>query len=153
MAASKGEASKVFGWFSNMTSVAGLLTWFGIFITYIRWYEGTKVQPQNINRKELPFTAPLMPWAAYYGLVMVSLVIFFNGWAVFIHGNWDTATFVTSYIPLLLYVVLYFGYKFYNKTSFISLHDMDFITGSRDIEEEEELPPKNLAEKFWRAIM
>jgi len=84
---------------------------------------------------------------------MTSLILFFNGWAVFIHGNWDTATFVTSYIPLVMFVILYFGYRFWNKAKFIPLEDMDFMTGSRDAEEEEELPPKNIGEKMWRAIM
>lgn len=41
MAISSG-AGNVFNWFANMTSVAGLMTWFGICITYIRFYKGMK---------------------------------------------------------------------------------------------------------------
>jgi hypothetical protein len=42
-------SGKVFNWFANMTAVAGLLTWFGISFTYIRFYAGMKAQ--GIDRK------------------------------------------------------------------------------------------------------
>lgn len=151
MSAGAAEAATVFGWFANMTSVAGLLTWWGIFVTYLRWHKGVKVQA--IDKSEFPFRAPFQPYLTYYGLFMTSLILFFNGWAVFIHGNWDTATFITSYIPLLLFVVLYFGYRFIFGAKLINVEDMDFVTGSRDAEEEEELPPRNFIEKFWRSLM
>ncbi|KAH8929967.1 amino acid permease [Atractiella rhizophila] len=151
MAAGAGKAGEVFGWFANMTSVAGLLTWLGIFVTFIRWHQACKLQ--GFSRKALPFKAPFQPYLTYYGLFMVTLIIFFNGWAVFIHGHWDTATFVTSYIPVVLFVVLYVAYRLWNRTSFIALQDIDLYTGSRDIVEEEELPPRNFVEKFWRALM
>ncbi|KAH9473790.1 hypothetical protein Pst134EA_000855, partial [Puccinia striiformis f. sp. tritici] len=35
MASSTGQAGKVFGYLSNMTSVTGLISWAGIFITYV----------------------------------------------------------------------------------------------------------------------
>ena len=66
MAISNG-AGTVFTWFANMTSVAGLLTWFGISITYIRFYKGMKAQ--GIDRTTLPFTTRVQPYAAWYGAI------------------------------------------------------------------------------------
>ncbi|KAH9025057.1 amino acid permease [Lactarius hengduanensis] len=60
-------SGKVFTWFSNMTSVAGLLTWFGISYTYTRFYAGLKAQ--GIDRKGLPFSSRLQPFAAWYSAV------------------------------------------------------------------------------------
>lgn len=51
----------VFNYFANLTSSCGLLTWFGILITYIQWHKGTKAQ--GFDRKSLPFVAPLQPCA------------------------------------------------------------------------------------------
>jgi yeast amino acid transporter len=68
-------SGKVFNWFANMTSVAGLLTWFGICYTYTRFYAGMKAQ--GIDRQTLPFTSPLQPFAAWYatgGCVIICLV-------------------------------------------------------------------------------
>lgn len=57
-------SNKVFGWFSNMTAIAGLMTWFGIGYTYTRWYAGLKAQ--GIDRRTLPFRSPFQPYAAWY---------------------------------------------------------------------------------------
>jgi len=71
MAVSAG-AGKVFTWFSNMTAIAGLVSWFGISLTYIRFYTGLKAQ--NINRKDFPFYSNLQPYAAWYALIACTLI-------------------------------------------------------------------------------
>lgn len=73
MASSNG-AGHVFTWFSNMTSVAGLMTWFGICVTYVRFYKGMKVQ--GMDRKTLPFYSNLQPYAAWYGIFSTVLICF-----------------------------------------------------------------------------
>lgn len=67
-------SSTVFGWFSNMTSVAGLMTWFGICVTYLRFYKGLKAQ--GIERKSLPFASSLQPYAAWYALFATWIICF-----------------------------------------------------------------------------
>jgi len=61
------SAGSVFLWFSNMTAVAGLMTWFGISVTYLRFYKGMQVQ--GIDRKTLPYYTNLQPYAAWWGAV------------------------------------------------------------------------------------
>jgi len=70
----KSGSGKVFNWFANMTSVAGLMTWFGISITYIRFYAGMKAQ--GIDRSKLPYASVLQPFAAWYGAFMCILICF-----------------------------------------------------------------------------
>jgi Amino acid permease len=65
-------AGKVFNWFANMTSIAGLLTWFGISFTYIRFYAGMKAQ--GIDRQTLPFSSRLQPYAAWYSAVFCIII-------------------------------------------------------------------------------
>lgn len=65
-------AGRVFNWFANMTSVAGLLTWFGISCTYIRFYQGLKAQ--GYDRNKLPFTSKLQPYAAWYAASFCFLI-------------------------------------------------------------------------------
>jgi len=92
------SAGKVFGWFANMvcflsmsqcplitifqTAIAGLMTWFGICVTYVRFYAGTKAQ--GIDRSTLPYASKLQPYAAWYGLVSTIIICFFSGFAVFL---------------------------------------------------------------------
>ena len=68
----KAGSGRVFGWFANMTSVAGLMTWFGISFTYLRFYEGLKAQ--NIDRTALPFYSKLQPYAAWYAMISCLVV-------------------------------------------------------------------------------
>ena len=53
---------------------------------------------------------------------------------------------------MALFPILYFAYRFGTKGKVVPVAELDFYSGSRDIEEEEELPPKNFAEKAWRAV-
>ncbi|KEI37867.1 uncharacterized protein L969DRAFT_89104 [Mixia osmundae IAM 14324] len=152
MSAGATSAGTVFGYFANMTSVAGLLTWLGIFLTFIQWEKGTRAT--GLDRKSLAFTAPLMPYLAYYGAFMTSLILITNGFTVFIKidGDFDDATFITSYLPLVMFVILYTGYKLWFKTKWILPADMDFISNSRDCPLEDEVPPRNIVEKVWNWI-
>ncbi|KAL8280450.1 hypothetical protein RQP46_007098 [Phenoliferia psychrophenolica] len=151
MAAGAAEAGTVFNWFANMTSVCGLITWAGIAYTYIRFYNGCKAQ--GIDRSEFPYRAPFQPYAAYYALIFICVILFFNSWEVFATGQWDTATFVTAYLPIFVFPILYLGSRFYFKAGHVPLAAMDFYTGSRDIVEEDEIPPRNFVEKLWQFLM
>ncbi|KAJ3855752.1 amino acid permease [Lentinula lateritia] len=146
-------AGTVFNWFSNMTSIAGLLTWFGINLTYIRFHKGLKAQ--GFDRRKLPYIGPLQPYASWYALFMTVLFCVFSGFDVFLKGEWDTATFVTTYLPLALFPVLYVGAKMYYRQPIIKPQDMDFISNIAEIEAEDydEPPPKNKFEAFWQWLV
>ncbi|KAG1755091.1 amino acid permease [Suillus paluster] len=152
MAVSQG-AGKVFDWLSNMTSVAGLMTWFGISVTYLRFYKGMKVQ--GIDRKTLPYWTNLQPYAAWYGVISTLTICIFSGWSVFLKGNWNTATFVTNYILLIAWPILYVGARFYYRTGPVAAEDMDFKSDLAQIEADtyDEPPPQNKMEAFWRWLM
>jgi len=128
-------AGKVFEWLSTMSSVTGILTWVGILITYLRFDAGVKAQ--NIDREQFPYKSYLRTSGAMYSLVMCCLILLFNSFTVFIHGHWDTATFITGYLPILVFILLYYISKFHQKrigarSTIVGVHEMDFITDSRD---------------------
>ncbi|KAJ7774202.1 amino acid permease [Mycena maculata] len=154
----KSGSGKVFGWFANMTSIAGLMTWFGISLTYIRFYKGMKAQ--GYERKHLPFASPLQPFAAWYAMIFCLVICFFSGFATFLKGEWVAATFVTNYFPLALFPVLYAGAKMYyyrkgHPLSWKKPSEMDFVTDIAEIEAEtyDDPPPKNKLEAFWAWLM
>ena len=79
-------SGKVFNWLANMITITGLLTWIGICYTYIRFYAGMKVQ--GIDRKTLPFSSCLQPYAAWYGGIWC-LVVCFVRVSVSIHSQFS----------------------------------------------------------------
>ncbi|KIM71414.1 hypothetical protein PILCRDRAFT_830350 [Piloderma croceum F 1598] len=148
-----GGSGRVFQWFSSMTSVAGLMTWFGISVTYIRFYQGFKYQ--GFDRSKLPYASKLQPFAAYYAAAGSWLICFFSGWRVFLKGGWNTATFVTNYMPFILFPILYLIWKIKTRVPIVKVADMDFITNIAEIEADtyDEPPPKNKLEAFWAWLM
>ncbi|KAG1866248.1 amino acid permease [Suillus tomentosus] len=152
MAVSKGAGS-VFNWFANMTSIAGLMTWFGISVTYLRFYKGMQVQ--GIDRKTLPYYTNLQPYAAWWGALATVTVCFFSGFSVFLKGEWNTATFITNYILLITWPIMYLGARFYYGTKPVAAQDMDFTSDIAEIlaDTYDEPPPRNKMEAFWQWLM
>ncbi|GAA5935027.1 hypothetical protein JCM1841_000099 [Sporobolomyces salmonicolor] len=132
MSVGSTSAGTVFGYFANMTSVCGLITWAGICLTAIRFNKGLKAQ--GIDRSMLPYRAPLQPYLSYYGLIFCCVILFFNGWEVFVKiTKFDTSTFVTSYFPIWFFPVLMAFYLLWRRGDRgVDFKDMDFVSGSRD---------------------
>ncbi|WWC70607.1 uncharacterized protein I206_104558 [Kwoniella pini CBS 10737] len=153
----QSTAGQVFGYFANLTAAAGLMTWWGICFTYIRFSKGLKTQ--GISKSSLPYTTFLNKnaFAAKYAITMITIILFFSAWSVFLkhEGSFDTATFVTNYLPLWLFPILWIGFKLIKKTRFVRAEEMDFVSGLDVVEAEsyEEEPPKTIGGKIWSAIM
>ncbi|KAF8633974.1 hypothetical protein AX15_001152 [Amanita polypyramis BW_CC] len=151
--ASGAGSGRVFGWFTNMTSIAGLMTWFGICVTYVRFYHGLKVQ--GYNRATLPFRSRLQPFAAWYAIVFIMVVCFFSGWTVFLKGQWRTDQFVTNYLPFILFPIMYTVARLYYRQGPIPPEEIDFVTGIKELERDtyDEPPPKNKIDAFWQWLV
>ncbi|KAL2071647.1 hypothetical protein VTL71DRAFT_12882 [Oculimacula yallundae] len=115
-------ASVAFGWLQDLVSVAALVGWMTICTVYLRFYYGCK--KQGISRDLLPWKAPFQPYAAWFSLISFIILLLTGGYITFIHGHWNTETFVSAYINIPIYLTLYFGYKFVKKTSIIPLSEI-----------------------------
>ena len=126
------------------------MTWFGICVTYIQFYKGLKAQ--GIDRSSLPYASKLNPYAAWYALVWIIVICFFSGFSVFLPGHWSTATFVTNYLPFILFPILYFTMRIVTRIPMIKPEDMDFKSGLAEIEAAtyDEAPPSNAMERFFQ---
>ncbi|KIJ31106.1 hypothetical protein M422DRAFT_267315 [Sphaerobolus stellatus SS14] len=101
-------SNKVFNWFVNMSSITGMLNWFGICITLIRFRKGLALKAQGLLTDMLPYKSRFQPYLAWWSLIWVILIILFADWGVFLKGNWDQASFVTNYFPIPVFTILYF---------------------------------------------
>lgn len=76
-----------------------------------------------------------------------------NRLSVFLAGSWDTATFITSYLPIALFFVLFFGFKIIKRAKSVSYEDMDLVTGNREgIVKEDPVPPRYCREDLRKSI-
>ena len=76
---------------------------------------------------------------------------------MFLKGNWASDVFVTNYLPLILFPILYIISLFWNffRTRTwrrpLRPHEMDFVSNIKEVEDDsyDEPPPKNWVERFW----
>lgn len=88
------DAAVVLQWFVNLVTASQLINFSVISLTYIRFHAALKAQ--GVERRTLPYMAPLQPYAAWYALAGCFVMTFVGGYTVFLPGKWDVPTFLFS---------------------------------------------------------
>ncbi|EGO01263.1 hypothetical protein SERLA73DRAFT_105899 [Serpula lacrymans var. lacrymans S7.3] len=150
------SSSVAFGWFANLIASFGAITWMCISYTHIAFMKA--LAAQGVSRDTLPYKAPFQPYGSWFALVFTGIVLLFNGFSTFI--PFSSATFLTSYIAIPIFLVLWLGYKVFCKTKTIPASQVDLVTGKKEIDEEEErfiaeeklLGTKSVMGRVWDAL-
>ncbi|KIO18731.1 hypothetical protein M407DRAFT_155949 [Tulasnella calospora MUT 4182] len=103
----------------GLSAVAGLVAWCVLCFTYLRMRWGMKVQ--GFTRDDLPYQAPLQPFIGWFAFIVCLLTLLFNGFAVFLPGNFKISDFLSSYSNVFLFVVLYYSWRRISNISTTSL--------------------------------
>jgi amino acid transporter len=134
------DAKTVFGYFVNLVSIFGLLTWISILVTHIYFVKARRAQ--GITNDMMPYVAPFGLIGSYFALFFCCLIALTKNFSVFTYGkdygNFDYKNFITGYLGIPLYLIMIFGYKFWHKTKGVKPHEADFYTGKDEIDREEE---------------
>lgn len=116
------SAENVFVFLVNLTAISGTITWLVIALTYVCFRRG--MTAQGIDRAILPWRTRFGWLAAVWVIFTMSMITLFSGWEVFRPGEWNTSTFISNYLPIGWFVVFYFGYKWYLKSSIVRPHEV-----------------------------
>ncbi|KAF2157036.1 hypothetical protein K461DRAFT_283808 [Myriangium duriaei CBS 260.36] len=123
-------AYEVFTWLQDLISIATLVNWIIISITYLRFFYGCRAQ--GVNRQlELPWAAPFQPYSTWVSLCLFIVLLLTGGFTVFMKGHWNVQTFIGKYLEIPVIILLFFGYKFLKKTRIEPLTELPirrFIT-------------------------
>ncbi|KAA1080272.1 hypothetical protein PGT21_007119 [Puccinia graminis f. sp. tritici] len=147
------SGATVFHWLTRMSAVTGLCTWLSVLVSYLQFYRGMKYH--GICRNKIPYKSPFQPYLTYFGLLMVILVIFFSGFEVFLKDNWSTSNFVTNYITLVIYILLFIYWKVTKRGKLVRIQEMDLIAGTKHFElmdahyQENIKIPRTRLQKLW----
>jgi amino acid transporter len=85
-------------------------------------------------------------WGSVGALTFSILIAFFKGFALFAykktaaegtHSKFDTSTFVTTYLGIPLYFIMFFGCKIILKTKLIKPEEAGLYSGKARIDAEE----------------
>jgi amino acid transporter len=130
------KATIVFQDLTSIISSSGIIAWFAMCLSFIRFYYGLKLRPDIISRndKAYPYKSPFQPYSAILGLVGSGLIILAMGYVVFLDGEWDTLFFFSSYGSLMVFVILYFGHRLVTGSRTRSLETLDYDSGRREMD-------------------
>ena len=129
-----GGIGLAYAYLINLSGVATFMVWAVINFTHIQFRRGLKAQ--GVSANELPFRAVFYPYGAYFGLVANIFLIFFQGYTT-LYPSFDVIAFVVAYILIPVFFILFFGYKFWKKTKWVGVSEMDICSDRRVIVEEE----------------
>lgn len=131
------SAAEVFEHFVNVVSLIGLLAWACILFVHIRFMKALKAQGMS-RKQDLAFRSPLQPFGTYFSFGVCVFVMFAKNFTVFLGNDFPYETFITGYIMLPVFVVMFFGWKFWKKTKLIPPSEVDLNTFKEVFDYEEE---------------
>ncbi|MBO0997737.1 amino acid permease [Bacillus sp. SD075] len=113
----------VYIWLLNASGMAGFVTWVGIAIAHYRFRKAYAAQ--GLDMDALPYRAKGFPFGPIFALVLCIIIIIGQGYQAFSSDGIDWNSMFVSYIGLILFFVLWFGYKIKHKTKIIPLEECD----------------------------
>ena len=142
------SSSLVFKWFVNITNTSGFISWICCCITYLRfrraWDAGG--QPQ------LPYHSHLQPYGAWFAMFFFAVLALINGFNVFFPGQFSASSFLTAYIGIPAFFVIYLGHKFWKGRAdawYYPVSEIDIQEGVEELQNEES-PVKPGEKQGWR---
>ncbi|WP_044087747.1 amino acid permease [Bifidobacterium bombi] len=126
-------ASSIFGpkfymWLVTATGLTGFIAWMGIALSHWRFRRAFRKQGYELN--ELKYHAKIFPFGPLLVLAVCTVVICGQGIGDFKAGNW--AGLFATYFSVILFAVLYFGYKWRHHTKIVKLQDIDVSPSRQD---------------------
>lgn len=143
-------AGKAYTYIVNLSGVSTFLVWGSISFIHIRFRRAWSRQGRTPD--QLPFKSLLYPYNAYFGLLANVFLALVQGWANFV--PFDAGGFVDAYVLIPLFGVIYGAFKWWNKTRFLGLDEIDLDVGRRrDVDGAEHVDSKDGKEGWWTRVL
>lgn len=112
---------EVFNWLLNMSGMCGFIVWLGIAISHYRFRKGYLAQGYQLEG--LAYRAKFFPFAPWFAFVLCSIVVLGQNYKAVLDGEWLAV--LSTYIGILLFLMIWLGYKWKYKTKLVSYQEMD----------------------------
>ncbi|KAH8736310.1 amino acid permease/ SLC12A domain-containing protein [Ilyonectria robusta] len=141
----------VFNWLINITNTSGYISWICCGIIYVRYRK-----TMDYHQLESPYRSRVQPWGIYFGTIGSMFLMLINGFTVFLPSQWSVGTFLTAYIGIPAFLLIYFGHRIYHRKDewFRRPRDIDMLEGMDEVLAAERPPPNRgpIARKLWALI-
>ncbi|RJE68928.1 lysine transporter, partial [Acinetobacter sp. JS678] len=114
---------QVFNWLLNMSGMCGFIVWLGIAISHYRFRKGYIAQGYKLE--DLAYRAKFFPFAPWFAFILCSIIILGQNYQAILGGKIDWLGLLSTYISLPLFLIIWLGYKWKNKTKLIAYDQMN----------------------------
>jgi amino acid transporter len=131
------SAGTVFNWFISLTNTAGYTSWMVCCIIYIRFRKACQAQGIVV-----PYQSRFQPYASWVCLAIFTFLLLMNGFTVFYPGQFTVSGFLTTYLGIPIFLILWLGHKLFVARQEPWLHrpeDADLTSGLREVEADAEV--------------
>src|SRR6202790_4382307 len=115
---------KIYQIFYNASSLSGFLIWLGIAVCHLRFRKAWVAQGRSLA--DLKFRSKFYPYGPWLAVVLFLVVLFGANAGVFQTPEFSWFDFITSYLTIPGFVILYLAHKYRNKTRLIPLEECNF---------------------------
>lgn len=113
---------KLYVIFYNASALSGFFIWLGISICHYRFRKAWVAQGHKVE--DLKYKSFLFPFGPIFAMITITIVILLANMWVFSSFTWFD--FITNYLLVPLFPILYLGYKYVKKTKIVPLMECDF---------------------------
>ncbi|KAJ0300705.1 hypothetical protein COL5a_006594 [Colletotrichum fioriniae] len=131
------QQDQVLDWLLAISGLSSIFTWASICLCHIRFRHAWARKGHGLH--ELAFRSQVGVIGSWCGLVMNVLVLIAQFWVGAFPVGWETwdaesvaKNFFLRYAAFPIVAIMYVAHKFYFRTVFIRIEDMDVTTGRRD---------------------
>jgi yeast amino acid transporter len=128
---------QVLEWLLAISGLSSIFTWGSICVCHIRFRRAWSAKGHSLD--SLAFRSQVGVWGSWLGAIMNVLVLAAQFWVGAFPLEWRTMSsndlaknFFLRYLAAPIIIVFYVGHKFYYRTNYVHLLDMDVDTGRRD---------------------
>lgn len=114
----------LFIWLLNASAMSGFIAWLGIALAHYRFRRGYHYQGHDLLA--LPYRAKWFPVGPLLAFLLCVLIMLGQGYRALTEHHLDWHRLLTTYLGLPLFLLLWFGYRCYHKTRWVSYQEMDF---------------------------
>ena len=115
---------KIYQIFYNASGLTGFLIWLGIAVCHLRFRRAWVAQGRSLE--DLKFKSKFFPYGPWLALILFLVVLFGANISVFETPVFSWFDFITGYLMIPAFVMLYLGHKYWNKTRLVPLKECNF---------------------------
>ncbi|WP_075181255.1 amino acid permease [Pantoea sp. 1.19] len=114
----------VYLWLLNTSGMTGFIAWLGIAISHYRFRRGYVKQGNDLA--DLPYKSGFFPLGPIFAFVLCLIITLGQNYQAFLEDRIDWYGVTATYIGIPLFLAIWLGYKWTQRTRFVRYDDMDF---------------------------